>query len=132
MIYLLDTHVWVWWMANPSRVSGTAYDTIRGIGPEDRLLLSAISVWEVAKLVQKGRLTLGMDLEVWVQRALDLPRLSLVGLSPDIAIESNRLPGEFHRDPADQIIVASARITGAVVITSDEAIQSYPHVRTLW
>ncbi len=132
MIYLLDTHVWIWWHADPAKISQPACEAIEGVGEEDRLLLSPISIWEVSRLVQKGRLALSMDLEVWVGRALDFPRLSIAELTPEVAIESNRLPGEFHRDPADQIIVATARITGATVITTDKAIRSYSHVRTLW
>ena len=132
MIYLLDTHVWVWSKADPSKISPAAKEVLTHLREEDRLLISAISVWEVARLVEVGRLTMGMDLDVWVRRALETPRLSVAELTPDVSIESNRLPGDFHRDPADRIIVATARVTGATIITADRAIRSYPHVSSLW
>ncbi len=83
-------------------------------------------------MVEKGRLTLSCSGEVWLREALDMPGLALVPLSPEIAWQSTRLPPPFHDDPADQIIVATARATNAAIITKDQLIRSYPPVRSVW
>lgn len=93
--------------------------------------VSAISCWEIAKLVEYGRLELPVSLDEWFDQALDYPGVQLLALTPEIAIESARLPGEFHRDPADQLIVATARVYGCPLVTSDEKIVNYPHVTTI-
>lgn len=131
MNLLLDTNAWIWWNTTHEELSDPALGAISNVQPEDRLCLSAISVWEVCKLVEKGRLKLGRDIRHWLEVALDIEGLELLPLTPDIAVESTCLP-DFHSDPADQIIVATARIHNLVLITADQAIQAYPHVRTLW
>ena len=98
----------------------------------EELLLSAISVWEFCKLLEKGRLGISCDPEEWLATALAMPRLRLVPLSPPIAYRSTVLPQPFSSDPADQIIVATAREEKATLLTKDEVIRRYPHVRTLW
>jgi PIN domain nuclease of toxin-antitoxin system len=85
-------------------------------------------------LVAKGRLTLERDVGEWVEQALSLPGIDLVGLEPDIAIAASRLPGQLHGDPADQLIVATARRTGSLLLTDDRQILDYAaagHVRAL-
>jgi PIN domain nuclease of toxin-antitoxin system len=85
-------------------------------------------------LVAKGRLTLDRDVGEWVQAALSLPGMGLIALEPEIAVAASRLPGEMHGDPADRLIVASARHMGAVLITDDKLILDYAeadHVRAL-
>jgi PIN domain nuclease of toxin-antitoxin system len=79
---------------------------------DDEIGVGTISLWEVAKLVELGRLVLPVALGDWFRDALAYPGVTLVELTPDIAIESTQLPGRFHRDPADQIIVATARVLG--------------------
>jgi PIN domain nuclease of toxin-antitoxin system len=98
----------------------------------DELLLSSISVWEFSKLLEKKRLTLALDGREWIKSALDMPRLRLVDLSPEISWQSTQLPQPFHDDPADQIIVATARTEKAVILTADQMIRKYPHVRSEW
>ena len=88
--------------------------------------VSAISLWEIAKLVENGKLELPVSLEKWFTQALNYPGVQVIELTPAIATESTRLPGEFHRDPADQIIVATARIMKCKLVTSDEKILNYP------
>ncbi len=132
MNYLFDTHAWIWWHTAPEKLSSNVRGIVAGLEPDDRLFLSAISVWEVAKLVEKNRFRLSVGIDVWIQQALDMPRLQLAPLSPEIAIESTRLPSPFHDDPADQIIVASARLCDATILTVDRLISAYAHVRTLW
>lgn len=130
MTLLLDTHVWIWWHVRPAALSERVRAAI-GRG-RNELLLSAISVWELAKLIERGRLGLSCDPEVWITQALEMPGLRLVPLSPAIAYRSTVLPRPFHDDPADQIIVATAREENATLLTKDDRLLSYPHVRSLW
>ena len=132
MKYLLDTHAWVWWNARPDALSPETLNLIESSGGNDALLLSAISPWEFCKLLEKGRMGIAGDAEKWLEVGLDIPRLYLVPLSPEIAYRSTTLPGNFHSDPADQIIVATALVEEAVVITRDRRITEYPHIRTVW
>ena len=99
---------------------------------DDQLLMSAISVWEVVKLVEKNKLKLGVGIDQWVAQALSMSQFQLLPLSFEIAIESTRLPQPFHQDPADQIIIASARLCDATLLAVDQLILNYPNVRTLW
>ena len=132
MNYLLDTHVWIWWQALAEKIGPGVRETLTALGEDDQLFLSAISVWELAKLVEKGHLKLGTSVDEWTRQALEMPRLQQLPLSPAIAIESTRLPQPFHDDPADQIIVATARLTDSTVISADRLIRDYAHVHTLW
>lgn len=117
---------------NPSRLSVTVLDLISNPGGYDELLLSAISPWEFSKLLEKKRLGISMDPAQWIDEALKMPKLRLVPLTPRIAFQATRLPGVFHDDPADQIIVAAARFENAVLLTKDERIRKYKHVKTVW
>jgi len=130
--YVLDTHVWVWWHANPRCLSRRSRELISRPDGYQELLLSAISLWEFAKLIEKGRLAVSCEPEEWILQALQMPKLSVVPLSPRIACHSTQLPGQFHDDPADQIIVATAREHDATILTKDARIRSYPHVLSLW
>lgn len=132
MRYLLDTHVWIWWHIAPDRLSPSVAALLSTPSEEDELLLSAISPWEFAKLMEKKRLTLNIDPEIWLEKAMAMPGLRLVPLSPLIAYRSTVLPQPFHHDPGDQIIVATARDWDATLITKDEQLRKYPLVRTLW
>ena len=127
---LLDTHAWIWWVHGDERLSANQLKIIRE-SETDSIGISAISCWEVAKLVERGRLELPVSLETWFEQALNYPGIRIMELTPDISIESTRLPGEFHRDPADQIIVATARVHDCPLITSDERILKYPHVKAV-
>ena len=127
---VLDTHAWVWWTVDPGRLSETQRRAIAS-NESDRIGVSSMSCWEVAKLCEKGRLALPIELSEWFRVALRYPGVSLMDLSPEVAVESTRLPGTFHRDPADQIIVATARVNQCLLVTSDAKITDYPHVRTV-
>ena len=127
---VLDTHIWVWWIYNDDRLSEKYRHAIQR-AEEDGLGLSVISCWEVAKLVEVQKLTLHCPLDEWMNTALSYPGIELLELTPHIAIESTRLPGRFHRDPADQIIVATARVHEVQLLTIDEKILHYPHVQLL-
>ena len=131
MKLLLDTHVWIWWHMAPGNLSRKARDLIGG-GGEDGLLLSAISLWEFCKLLEKKRLGISCDPEAWMAEALAMPALHVAPLTPTVAYRSTVLPPPFHDDPADQIIVATAREENATILTKDQLIRAYPHVRTAW
>ena len=132
MKYLLDTHVWIWWNAHPQKLSVKAKSLIKKSERYDELLLSSISPWEFSKLLEKGRIGISCDPESWINSALDMPKLRLVPLTPLLAYRSTVLPQPFHGDPADQIIVATAREENATILTRDKIIREYKHVRSLW
>ena len=98
---------------------------------ETGLGVSIISCWEVAKLVEVGRLRLSISTSDWLTQALVYPGIQLLELTVPIVVESTQLPGAFHRDPADQILVATARIHKIPLVTADGKILAYPHVQTL-
>jgi PIN domain nuclease of toxin-antitoxin system len=123
---ILDTHVWIWVIEGAGdELSKTAIDEIDAVSRRGEVLISAISVWEVAMLEARGRISLSRALADWVDAALRAPGTRLLQISPHIAIESTRLPGSPPGDPADRIIVASARSVGARVTTRDERIIRY-------
>lgn len=127
---VLDTHVWIWWAGGSDRLSDAHRDAINAAATAG-LGISAISCWEVAKLVEPGRIELDRPALDWLRAALALPRVRLLPLSPEIAAAACALPGLFHRDPADQVLVATARVHGARLATADRKILGYPHVETL-
>jgi len=116
----------------PDRLSLTVRELISETHNYDEMLLSAISPWEFCKLLARGKLTISGAPQVWLRGALQMPKLRLVPLSPEIALRSTTLPPPFHSDPADQIIVASAREEDATLLTVDSKITEYPGVVTLW
>lgn len=138
MKYLLDTHVWIWWNSNPEALSQQVIKLIADPKKYDGLLLSAISLWEFCKLVEKRRIGITCGPEEWMQEALDIPGLQLVPLTPKIVYRSTSLPGNFYKDPdgpmdlADQIIIATAQEEKATIITKDKKITKYRHIRTYW
>jgi len=132
MKYLLDTHTWIWWHMNPQKLSPKVKKLIGNSDRYDEVLLSAISPLEFSKLLEKKMIGISCDPEEWIISALDMPKLRLVPLSPVLAYRSTVLPQPFHNDPADQIIVATAREENATILTKDERILSYENVKSLW
>ena len=132
MKYLLDTHVWIWWNMNPKKLSATLESLLSTPEHYDELLLSAISIWEFSKLLEKKRIGISCNPEEWIAEALDMTKLRLTPLTPTIAYRSTSLPQPFKADPADQIIVATAREENATILTKDKTIWKYEHVRSLW
>lgn len=125
-LILIDTHIWIWLFNGDERLkSSQCLPMIENASKRSSLQISAISVWEIGMLEVKGRISFEIDCMEWVNRALNVPGISLVPLTPEIAISSSRLPGDFHGDPADRIIVATARKTGALLITNDNQILAY-------
>ena len=132
MKYLLDTHVWIWWNLNPSKLSKKVIKIITDTKNYDEMLLSAISIWEFCKLVEKKRIVLSCDTEEWINNAIVMPKFRIVQLTSTISYKSTSLPAPFHNDPADQIIVATAREENATILTSDHRILNYKNARVLW
>ncbi len=131
---LLDTHVLVWLLAGSARLGVQARAFIQQAAQDNALLVSAITPWEIAMLVSKGRLALDRDVGEWVAAALALPGIRLAPLSPEVAVASTRLPGAMHADPADRILAATARHVDAVLVTEDQRLLDYGaagHLRTL-
>lgn len=129
---LLDTHAWVWLVSEPKRLSTRGRRHIDNEMRSGPVLVSSMSVWEVAMLSERGRLTLTIAVDDWLAHCEALPFLSFVPVSNRIALESVRLPDFPSPDPADRIIVATALGLGATLVTADRRIQAYPRVRTVW
>ena len=131
---LLDTHAFVWLLNGNERLGRKARKAIQRSLEEAAVLVSAISPWEIAMLVGKGRLVLDRDVGEWLRAALALPGVRLEPLSPEVAVASTRLPGALNSDPADRIIAATARHLGATLITEDRLLLAYGaagHVKTI-
>ncbi|CAN5288046.1 type II toxin-antitoxin system VapC family toxin [soil metagenome] len=131
---ILDTHIWIWLNTASRELTSKTVALIDRAGQNGEVFVHAISLWEIATLESKGRLTMTMPLHQWMNEALAKPGVGLVPLVPNIAIESTRLPSTFHGDPADRLIVAAARVTGMAVVTRDAKILVYGkqgHVRVV-
>ena len=132
-LLVLDTHVWIWVLeGTKGELSAATVRHIEKAAAASALAVSAISVWEVAMLEKRGRITLSRSIEEWTKAALTAPGIRLVDLSPEIALESTRLPGDPHGDPADRIIMATARVLGGTLVTRDKQILDYAssgHIR---
>lgn len=123
---LLDTHIFIWLMSGNELLTQKARKVIEECAKnEGPMLVSAISIWEIGMLVQKGRLVMKEPVLQWIQEAMNAPYIQLAALSPEIAIESCQLPGEFHGDPADRMIVATSRVLNAPLLTKDTRIHTY-------
>jgi PIN domain nuclease of toxin-antitoxin system len=132
---LLDTHAWLWLEFADARIQNSpARKAVELARTKGGVIISAISVWEVALLASKSRIQLYQECNQWVKVALSAPGVILQPLKPEIAIESTRLPGEFHADPADRFLVATSRYLNAPIVTADARILDYGkqgYVRTL-
>src|SRR5581483_1464765 len=127
---LLDTHCWLWSQLGIIHLlSRAALDAIRDAASHGNLRISPISIWEVAFLERRGRIGLPVNVRVWVEQALSKPGVSVAPLTPEIMIETVHLPGDLHGDPADRMLVATARITGATLLTKDQRLIRYAKQR---
>lgn len=128
----LDTPALVWWVANPSMLSKKARVAIDKELDGGQILVSAISAWEVSALVARRRLIFSMDPTRWFDTLAQIEAVRMVPVDVEIGIRSVELPGDFHKDPADRMIVATARKYAVPLVTKDEKIRAYPHVKTIW
>jgi PIN domain nuclease of toxin-antitoxin system len=128
---LLDTHSLVWWVNGDRKLSSIARAAIEAEGP-GQVFVSSISIWEIALLIKFGRLHFAADLSDWLARVEALPGIRFVPIDNEIALAAVNLPDNFHKDPADRLIVATARKMMVQIVTADRKIRDYPHIRTIW
>ena len=129
---VLDTHAWVWWVADPAKLSARARRAVDSAVEHGEVSISSISSWEVAVLVARGRLELKMDVADWVAASESLPFVRFVPVDNRIALRSVNLPAQFHADPADRLIVATALELNARLVTKDDRIRGSGVVTTVW
>lgn len=127
---LLDTHIFVWWVSGSDNLSDEIIKLINS-HESSGIYISIISIWEIAKLHEKGRLRFDQTVEEWIKISLLYPGVSIIDLEIPIILESIQLPGNFHSDPADQLIVATSRLKDLQLLTADKKILSYEHVNSL-
>lgn len=123
-LVLLDTHAALW-LDSGARMLPEAVAAIDAAASIGSAVLSAVTAWEIGLLVKKGRLTLDLDAAAWLDRFLAIPGIRLVPLSATAALASSFLPEPFHGDPADRMLVATARELGAALVTRDQRILAY-------
>ena len=129
---VLDTHAWVWFISNPELLSKRAKKATDTAINAKEIFISSISAWEIALLVEKRRLKLTLDVTDWISKSERLPFFRFIPVDNSIAIKAVNLPQPFHNDPADRIIIATATAIGAPLVTKDEKILKYPHVKSIW
>ncbi len=125
---VIDTHVWIWWVSGSKKLPRRVQ---RNLDRADAVGVCAISCWEVAMLVQRGRLKLDRDARTWIDRALSVPGVELLALDADVAVDTAELP-DFGGDPADRMIVATARKHQVSVVTADARIADSRLVSVIW
>jgi len=129
---LLDTHSLIWWVNEDRRLSRSARTAIEAEGASGQITVSSITTWEIALLIKSGRLHFTATLEDWLASVEALANLVFLPVDNAIAVAAVNLPEPFHKDPADRVIVATARTKSCPIITADEKICAYAHVRTIW
>ena len=127
---VIDTHIWIWWVSQPGRLSQSQQTALQA-NESNVIGISAISCWEIAKLVQGGRLDLQRSVKEWFTLALDYPGVQLLPLTPDIALLSTQLRDGFRSDPADELIIATALSFNCPLLTRDQKIRDYTHIQTI-
>ncbi len=126
-LILIDTHIWIWWVHGDPQLT-PEYFAVLAAAQSTGIAVSVLSCWEIAKLVEYKRLTLTLPVLEWITTALSYPGVRLLPLTPEIVVDSTRLPGVFHKAPTDQMIVATARVYGLPLMTLDSKILTYAHV----
>lgn len=132
LMIVIDTHVLVWWVSGSILLPDTAREEIEStIENGGEVVVSAISVWEIGMLIKTGRLVFSIDPEDWLAEVSQIDGVRLMPVDAEISIKSTMLPGKFHNDPADRVIVATALKLEAPLITMDERIINYEHIETI-
>lgn len=129
---VLDTHALVWWVNGDAALSKKAKSAIERELDGGQIIVSAISAWEIAMLVEHEKLVLSMDVLSWLGNVGQIDTVRFMPVDVEIGVKSTALPGEFHKDPADRMIVATARKLNVPLVTRDEKIRAYKHVKTIW
>jgi PIN domain nuclease of toxin-antitoxin system len=131
-VIVLDTHVLVWWVNGDEMLTSKAQRAIERELDGGQIIVSSITAWEIAMLVEREKLVLSMDVESWLGTVAQIDAVHFFPVDNEIGLKSVVLPGEFHKDPADRMIVATARRLAAPLVTRDEKILAYKHVKTIW
>lgn len=126
---VVDTHAWIWWVSEPARLGRTARRMLDGA---KRVGVPAICCLEVAALAARGRLSLDRPPLEWMNAALALPHVELLPLTPAVAVKAAGLPATFPGDPADRLIVATALLEAAALVTKDDRIRRSSTTQTVW
>ena len=130
---LLDTHALIWWVSEPSRIPAKARRLIdTAVDGGTPVGVSAITIWEVAMLVARDRLTFTMSAELWISQVEALPFLTFIPVDNRIAMRSVHLADFPNRDPADRIIAATAIGVDATLVTADSRLRAYASLKTVW
>lgn len=129
---VLDTHVLVWWVSTPEKLSKKSRKVIEQELKKGEILISSISIWEIYLLVKKGRLQFTTSPDSWLEKVESIPGIRFVPVDNKIAAQSVNLPDPLHKDPANRMIIATALQVGAKLITSDQKILDYPHIQAVW
>ena len=129
---VIDTHILIWWVSGDKKLSNAAKNIIKKTLVDSEVIISSISVWEISMLIEKERLVISMDIESWINEVSSIEGVRFMPVDNEIGIKSTKLPGDFHKDPADRIIVATARKLAVALVTADEKIIEYPYVKTIW
>ena len=124
-MYLLDTHVACWAVLDADRIFHDTRKTIEEALAVEKLAIADITLWEIAMLIKRRRLIVTLPLQQWIQQLVESLQLQVIPMTSQIAADSVQLPEGFHADPADQLIVATARCLNATLITKDEKILSW-------
>ncbi len=125
-LILLDTHIWVWLATGVSKaVSPKLRTLIEKLLPDSAVKISSISVWEIGTLSSKNRLLFIPNVKEWVYKAIEETGVEVENINAEIALESTLLPKDLHGDPADRILISTAKTIGATLITHDKEILSY-------
>ncbi len=129
---VLDTHAWIWWLSAPEKLSRKTQKLIERNLSETKVRVSSISVWEAAMLVSRGRLSFQTDFPSWLNQAVTVSGVKFQSVDNVIAYQSVNLPGTFHPDPADRMIVATAMSLDATLVSGDQKIQDYSYAKVVW
>lgn len=120
---LLDTHVWLWWLLGSDRLANGERRALDRLASRAELRLAAVSLWEAQMLYAKGRLVLDRPFDVWIREAAGAAVIEIAPLDVEVVIALNGLPASFHGDPADRLIVATARAHRIPLATHDRVIR---------
>lgn len=129
--YLLDTHILIWWLESSNQLNAAQKKALSRASQDSPLLVSDITLWEIATLVELGRIRLAIGLREWLEQAVAPPLVHRCSISPQVAAEVAQLPSNFHRDPADRVIVSTARLERATLMTADRRIIESQLVKTI-
>lgn len=129
---VLDTHILIWDALEPAKLSQPAKEAIAAANQAGEILVADISLWEIAMLIQKGRIQVSTDVQTFLNLVLQANNIQLVAISPEIAAQSVQLPATINADPADRLIAATAIVKQATLITADHNLRSATQIATIW